>query len=176
MSLSSCKKILTTSLFSSFVFLSNPVTHAFADDSMNRLMRHMQQSLKDEFKRNPVMSTEVLMSESRCRDGYLTVSAKTLLAGGCYQGNSPFATCSRSIPNWKAVEENTNRNCLQIWKDTALNSVGVDVPYSQTLNFSDLQAQYAYRLMRNNLFMNTLDGLDQAQLGKVAARVTKPLP
>ena len=134
----------------------------------------MQSDIKKNSQNNSVMGTRIVMSDRQCRNGYSRMDAKELWEGGCFSKTSPFEPCRTSIPDWTSLQSNTNRDCLNIWGAMALNSRGEDFVVYGENTYRIIQAQYAYHLSRNNLYMNTLDGLDQAEMNKVASSVTEP--
>lgn len=166
-STATCAVILSASL---------GVSSAYAfGDTCNSLLQQTQENTRKALKKQPILNTKVFMGEQSCLKGYNQLSASELYEGGCYAQGSPFVTCVQSVPSWTAIQSSSDRHCLGIWKSVALNSRGQDFQYSPGLTFFQMGAQYAYHLSRNSLYMNTLDGLDQAEMQKTASRVTEVL-
>lgn len=163
---------ITVLLAGAFSFLSFSVLTASANDPFRDLAI---QTGRNAANAGTVMGAEVVLSARQCNQGYATMPITDLSRGGCFAGASPFSQCVSKLPSWTAIQDNTDRHCLTIWKAMTLNSQGEDFQYSRGLTFRQMQAHYAYHLSRNSLFMNTLDGLDQAQIQKLASYVTKPI-
>jgi len=120
-----------------------------------------------------ILDTQVVMGKQSCLRGYDKLPAIELWKGGCYDEHSLFEECRASINAWTSLQSNTDRNCLKIWGSIALNSRGKDFQFYTKSTFREVQAQYAYHLSRNELYMETLAGLDQAEMKKIASRVSK---
>ena len=121
-----------------------------------------------------IVDSGFLFADADCLRGYRTYKPKKLWKGGCFDKRSPFEPCRASIQSWTALQTNTNRNCLDIWGGIALNSQSGDFIFWGQDTFYEVQVQYAYHLSRNQQYMETLDSLDQAELKKLAATVSKP--
>lgn len=117
--------------------------------------------------------TVISMGKEACLRGYDTLTAKRLWDGGCYGNHSSYQQCARSVATWTGLQEVTDRHCLQIFGSLALNSRGADFNFLGGHTFREYQEQYAYRLSRNELYMETLARLDQAEMKKISARVTR---
>ena len=112
-------------------------------------------------------STGIAYSDRQCREGYRTVNFQELMDGGCFKKHNPYVKCTKKLKAWKDIQTITDRRCLSVFSDVAMNDTVGAIEYNQNDTVTSLRKRLAYHVIRNELFAETLNKLDRLELEKV---------
>lgn len=114
-----------------------------------------------------IVGTAIALNERQCRKNYRTMDFDEMLGGGCFDSHNPYSKCLANVSKYDELRSITDRDCLKIFHDVARNKSGSESAWNASITFGRVKKLLAINLSRNELYMETLDKLDQAELKRL---------